>query len=80
LVKRAGFFLILPHRGIRKRSSVHVGQAESTQSVLSLETRKASGIPRDAAFTKPRKEVPRLPHGFACHRTKKKFCIYLRLI
>jgi len=38
--------------------------------------RAASGIPRDAAFTQPRKGVPRLPYGFACHRTPKDLDIY----
>jgi hypothetical protein len=38
--------------------------------------RAASGIPRDAAFTNPRKAVPRLPYGFACHRNPKDLGIY----
>jgi hypothetical protein len=45
--------------------------------VFSLETREASGIPRDAAFTKPRKAVLRVPEGFACHRTPKDLSVYM---
>jgi hypothetical protein len=45
-------------------------EVESTQSVFSLETRETSGIPRDAAFRKPIRAVPRPAAAGSPHSKK----------
>jgi hypothetical protein len=50
------------------------------QSVFSLECVRQAVFRATPLFPKPRKAVPHLPYGFACHRTPKYHGITLRMV
>ncbi len=69
MLHRRGSF----HDGAKPyRLEIPASGTESTEESGFFGVRAASGIPRDAAFARPRKAVPRSPSGSACHRTPKR--------